>query len=327
MKKINYGILGPGRIATSYCRALEQSPTSRIYAVASRDGHRATEFARQFKAEKSYDSYEALANDPAVDIVYIATPHSFHEQHSILCLKNRKPVICEKPLALSAASAKRIVASARENKTFMMEGMWSRFNPAIIRAKRIIESGDIGEVRYVSADFGFQQPYDPTSRLYDPALAGGSILDVGVYPLFLALYILGRPDKVDAAAQLAPTGVDESCAISLSYAGGVMAQLFCSMQVETKKEAVIAATRGMIIIHTPWYKSMGLSVLRNNNEEKIPLPYNGNGFEFQIEETNRCLTDGLIESPLLTHEFTIMKAEVSDEIIRNAAVAYPADLL
>jgi predicted dehydrogenase len=327
MRALNYGILGPGRIAASYCRALEQSATSRIFAIASRDGHRATEFARQFKAEKSYDSYEALAMDPDVDVIYIATPHSFHEKHSILCLENKKPVVCEKPLALSAASARRIVESAREHRTFMMEGMWSRFNPAIIRAKQIIDSGDIGEVRYISADFGFQKPYDPTSRLYDPALAGGAILDVGVYPLFLALYILGRPDGIAATAQLAPTGVDESCSICLTYPGGVMAQLFCSMLVETKKEAVIAGTRGMIMIHTPWYKSMSLSVVRNNNEEKISLPYNGNGFEFQIEETNRCLINGLIESPLLTHEFTIMKAEVSDEIIRNAAVSYPSDIL
>jgi predicted dehydrogenase len=327
MRPLNYGILGPGRIAASYCRALEQSATSRIYAIASRDDHRASEFARQFKAEKSYSSYESLVEDPDVDIIYIATPHSFHEQQSILCLTNKKPVICEKPLALSAASAKRIIAASHENKTFMMEGMWSRFNPAIIRAKHIVDSGDIGEVRYISADFGFQKPYDPKGRLYDPALAGGSILDVGVYPLFLALYILGRPDGISAVAQLAPTGVDESCSICLTYPGGVFAQLFCSMLVETKKEAVIAGTKGMILIHTPWYKSMGLTIVRNNNEEKIPLPYNGNGFEFQIEETNRCLIDGLIESPLLSHDFTLMKAEISDQIISGAGVAYPSDIL
>jgi predicted dehydrogenase len=327
MEAINYGIIGPGRIAGAYARALEQSATSKIYAIASRDGNRAADFARQFKAEKSYDSYEALVADPNVDVVYIATPHSHHERQAILCLKNKKAVICEKPLALSAASARRIVAAAKENQTFMMEGMWSRFNPAIIHAKELIDAGEIGEVRYVSADFGFQKPYDPKGRLYDPALAGGAILDVGVYPLFLALYLLGRPDDIAVSAQLAPTGVDESCSITLKYKGGIFAQLFSSMLVETKKEAVIAGTRGMIHVHTPWYKSMGLTIIRNNNEERIPMPYEGNGFEFQIEETNRCLRDGLLESPLLNHEFTIMKAEVSDEIIRKAGVVYPSDLL
>jgi predicted dehydrogenase len=208
-----------------------------------------------------------------------------------------------------------------------MEGMWSRFNPAIIRAKQIIDSGEIGQVRHIAADFGFQKPYDPKGRLYSPELAGGAILDVGVYPLFLALYILGRPEEVSALAQLALTGVDESCSITLKYPDGVLAQLFCSMRVETKKEAVISGTQGMIVIHTPWYKSMGLTIVRNNNEEKIPMPYVGNGFEFQIEETARCLADSLTESPLLTYDFMTMKAEVSDEIIRKAGVVYPPELL
>jgi predicted dehydrogenase len=326
MKNINYGIIGPGRIAGSYCRALEQTPGSKIYAIASRDEHRAQEFAKERKAPKWYGSYEALARDPDVDVVYIATPHSFHEQQAILCLEHKKPVVCEKPLALSAASAKRIIAASRANKTFVMEGMWSRFNPAIIKAKELIDEGAIGQVRHLTADFGFQKPYDASSRLYDLSLAGGSILDVGVYPLFLALFILGRPDSISASAQLAPTGADESCAIALKYPGGVMAQLFSSMLVETKKEAVISGTKGMIILHTPWYKSMGLTLVRNNNEEEIPLPYAGNGFEFQIEEVNRCLAEGRIESSLLTHDFTIMKAEISDEILRQAGVVYPAHI-
>jgi predicted dehydrogenase len=204
-----------------------------------------------------------------------------------------------------------------------MEGMWSRFNPAIIHAKELIDAGEIGDVRYISADFGFQKPYDPKGRLYNPELAGGAILDVGVYPLFLALYLLGKPEDVAVSAQLAPTGVDESCSVTLKYPGGVFAQLFSSMLVETKKEAVIAGTKGMIFIHTPWYKSMGLSLIRNNNEERIPMPYEGNGFEFQVEETNRCLIEGRTESALLNHDFTIMKAEVTDEILRKAGVVYP----
>jgi predicted dehydrogenase len=323
MKTFNYGIIGPGRIAGSYCKALSQSSTSRIHAIASRDEHRAREFADRFKAVEWYGSYEELASDPDIDVVYIATPHSFHEQQTIMCLEHKKPVVCEKPLAVSAASARRIISASKANKTFMMEGMWSRFNPAVIKAKELIDDGQIGDVRHLSADFGFQKPYDPASRLYDLALAGGSILDVGVYPLFFALFILGRPGSISSSAQLAPTGADESCAVTLKYPGGVMAQLFSSMLVETKKEAVISGTKGMIILHAPWYKAMALTVVRNNEEERISLPYNGNGFEFQVEHVNQCLVEGKKESPLLTHDFTVMKAEVSDEIVRQAGVVYP----
>lgn len=323
MKIYRYGIIGPGKIANSFCKALQRNDRSQIYAVASRDGDRAKSFANDFGAPVHYDSYEAIAKDPNVDVIYIATPHSFHEEQAILCLKHHKPVVCEKPLTLSVASTKRIIDAAAKNKTFLLEGMWSRFNPCVKRAKEIIDNGAIGEVRFLSADFGFSKPYDPSTRLYDLKLGGGSILDVGVYPLFLALYILGRPDKILTSAHLAPTGADESCAFTLSYSFGATAQLFSSMVLETKKEAVIIGTSGTITIHTPWYKSMSLTVSKpGRRDELIELPYPGNGFEFQIEEVNRCLDEGWLESPLLPHSFSVMKAEVSDEILRQAGVHY-----
>ena len=323
MKTYNYGIIGPGRIAASYCKALQRSERVKIHAIASRDEERAKDFAKQFGASKTYSSYEAIADDPDVDVIYIATPHAFHAKQAIMCLDHKKPVVCEKPLTLDRASAVEVVDAARRNNTFMLEGMWSRFNPAVIRAKELIEAGTIGEVRHLTADFGFKKDYDPKSRLYDLGLGGGSILDVGVYPLFLALFILGKPDSVQATAHLAPTGADESCGFTLRYKYGATAQLFSSMIVETRKDAEICGTRGSIVIQTPWYKSMGLILSKEGTaEERIPLPFPGNGFEFQIDEVTRCLDHGLKESPLMTHDFTLMKAEISDEILRQAAVKY-----
>lgn len=323
MKTYNYGIIGPGRIATSYCKALQRSERVSIHGIASRDQQRAKDFAQQFGATKTYNDYESIAKDPEIDVIYIATPHAFHAEQAITCLRNKKPVVCEKPLTLDHATAQKIVQASRDNKTFLLEGMWSRFNPAVKMAKELIDSGTIGEVRHLTADFGFKKEYNPATRLYDLALGGGSILDVGVYPLFLALFILGKPDSIQTTAHLAPTGADESCGFTLSYKYGATAQLFSSMIVETRKDAEICGTRGSIVIQTPWYKSMGLLVAKEGQpQEHIPLPYPGNGFEFQIAEVTRCLDLGLTESPLMTHEFTLLKAQISDEILRQAGVNY-----
>lgn len=323
MKTYNYGIIGPGRIANSFCKALQRTERVNIYGVASRDTQRAKDFAQTFGATKTYSSYEAIAQDPDIDVIYIATPHVFHADQAITCLRNKKPVVCEKPLTLDHATTSKVVQAARDNKTFLLEGMWSRFNPAVRMAKELIEAGTIGEVRHLTADFGFKKDYDPKSRLYDLALGGGSILDVGVYPLFLALFVLGKPDSIQTNAHLAPTGADASCGFTLHYKYGATAQLFSSMIVETRKDAEISGTRGSIVIQTPWYKSMGLIVAREGQpEERIPLPYPGNGFEFQIEEVTRCLDLGLTESPLMTHEFTLLKALISDEILKQAGVKY-----
>ena len=323
MKTYNYGIIGPGRIAASFCKALQRSERVKIYGVASRDEQRAKDFATTFGATKVYNSYEAIASDPDIDVIYIATPHAFHAEQAIMCLNHKKPVVCEKPLTLDHATALKIVQAARDNKTFLLEGMWSRFNPAIRLAKELIDQGTIGEVRHITADFGFKKDYDPKSRLYDLALGGGSILDVGIYPLFLALFILGKPDTIQAVSKLAPTGADESCGFTLHYKYGATAQLFSSMIVETRKDAEICGTRGSIVIQTPWYKSQGLIVSKEGSpEERIPLPYPGNGFEFQIDEVTKCLDLDLLESPLMPHDFTLLKAQVSDEIIRQAGVKY-----
>ncbi|HMJ70958.1 MAG TPA: Gfo/Idh/MocA family oxidoreductase [Cyclobacteriaceae bacterium] len=323
MKTYNYGIIGPGRIANSFCKALQRSERVKIHGVASRDISRAKDFAKQFGAPKTYSSYEAIAKDPDIDVIYIATPHAFHAEQVLICLRNKKPVVCEKPLTLNHAAAEELVREAQANNTFLLEGMWSRFNPAVRMAKELIEAGAIGEVRHLTADFGFKKEYDPKTRLYALSLGGGSILDVGVYPLFLALFILGKPDEIKTVAHLAPTGADASCGFTLSYKYGATAQLFSSMIVETRKDAEICGTKGSIVIQTPWYKSMGLILSKEGQpDERIALPYPGNGFEFQIDEVTHCLDNKQIESKLMTHEFTLLKARISDEILKQAGVKY-----
>src|SRR4051812_31176436 len=208
MNPIRFGILGPGKIANRFADAFQYVPTAKVYAVASRDAGKAKEFAAKTGAEKSYGTYEALAEDPGVDVIYIATPHPYHYEQTLMCLKHRKAVLCEKPMSLNLRQTTEMINLAKTKKIFLMEGMWSRFFATTRKTLEIISSGAIGEVRFVNADFGFAGPVNVDSRLYDLALGGGAQLDVGVYPLFLSLLLLGKPNEVKAMSHLASTGAD-----------------------------------------------------------------------------------------------------------------------
>ncbi|HEY8936224.1 MAG TPA: Gfo/Idh/MocA family oxidoreductase [Cyclobacteriaceae bacterium] len=323
---INWGIIGPGKIANRFASAFSPFPEAKLYAVASRDIAKAKEFAQTYSITTCYDNYEALVNDPNVDVIYIATPHSFHHEQTLLCLKHKKAVLCEKPLTINHRLAKEMVNAARESNTFLMEAMWSRFFPTTIKAKQLIEQGAIGEVKYMRADFGFKGPYDPKSRLYDLALGGGAMLDVGVYPLFLSLYILGKPKEIKASVQLASTGADQTTNAIFTYADGSMANILSSIVIDTPKDAEIIGTEGTITIHTPWHKSMAITVKKTDGEEqRIDLPYEGNGFEYQVEEVMKCLQNNQKESFLMPLDFSLMMAEVSDEVRRQCGIKYPED--
>src|SRR5688500_1806251 len=196
MKTYKWGIIGPGKIAEKFGEALLNCPNTELWAVASRDKERARLFAIKYNASKYYDQYEDLVNDEEIDVVYVATPHTFHRSHALLCLEKKKAVLCEKPLSVNYQSALEMITVAKENKVFLMEAMWTRFLPAIREVIRLIESGEIGKVVFIRADFGFSFPDDKESRIYNMKLGGGSLLDIGVYPLFLALYLLGEPDAI-----------------------------------------------------------------------------------------------------------------------------------
>lgn len=323
-RKINWGIIGLGKIAGKVASSFSAVPNANLYAIASRDISKAKTFASQFPTvEHCYGSYDELINDTKVDVIYIATPHPFHHQQTLQCLNNKKGVLCEKPLALNYKSALEMVNAARNNKTFLMEAMWTRFFPATHKALEIINAGTLGDIKYLRADFGFKAAFDPHNRVFDLKLGGGAMLDVGVYPLFLALLVLGKPDEVKSFAHLSSTGADEITNAMLLYKNGSIVNILSASVVDTPKTAEIIGTLGTITLHTPWHKASALSVKMNDGtEQRFDLPYEGHGSSFQIQEVMNCLANNQTESKLMPLDLSLMMAEVSDEIRRQGGISY-----
>jgi predicted dehydrogenase len=334
MKSTVWGIIGPGRIANKMAGALTLAEGARLGAVASRNGDRARDFAAAHGADRWYDSYEQLAEDPAIDVVYIATPHGFHAEHALLCLRRGKAVLCEKPMALFNGQVREMVDAARGQGVFLMEAMWTRFLPVMEKTLELIREGRIGQVRYVRADFGFPAPFNPEGRLYDLRLGGGSLLDIGVYPLFLCLQLLGEPDAIRAAGRLAPTGSDETCHAILQYRDGRSAVISSTLTCPTSITAEIGGTEGLIQLPSPWYKNDHLILQRTGSgsgtgslgaPETFQLEPVVNGFEYQVREVMRCLEEGRIESPSMPHAFSLTMSRVMDAIRGQIGVKYPGE--
>ncbi|HEX7901007.1 MAG TPA: Gfo/Idh/MocA family oxidoreductase [Planctomycetota bacterium] len=320
MKKLRWGILGTGRIAGTFAEALAVLPEMELAAVGSRSAGSAKEFAAKHKVPRAHESYEALAKDD-VDAVYVATPHPCHRENAILCLRAGKAVLVEKPFAMNEREAREMVDVARKERRFLMEAMWTHFLPAIVRAEALVKKGAIGELLMVQADFGFRAPFDPKGRLFDPALGGGSLLDVGVYPVSLATRLLGEPAKIQSAAVLGKTGVDEQASMILEYAGGAQAVLSSAIRCETGHAAVLSGTEGRIRIEAPFWKSQKLMV----KEEAVDLPFRGNGYTHQALEVARCLVEGELESPRMSHAFSLSVMRTLDALRRPWGLRYPAD--
>ncbi|MBY0434711.1 MAG: Gfo/Idh/MocA family oxidoreductase [Cyclobacteriaceae bacterium] len=323
MKTWNFGVLGLGKIAKRFTDAFQYVPRARVHAVASRDGNKAREFAEAHHISTYYASYEELVSDPAIDIIYIATPHPFHHEQTLLCLHHKKAVLCEKPFAMNTRQVQEMISLGRRSNVFLMEGMWSRFFPSTHKALELVRSGAIGELQYLHADFGFVAPVNLDGRVYNPALGGGAQLDVGVYPMFLALLFLGKPDEIKAICQKTNTGADATTSALLRYSNGAIAHIMSSIVTDTPKEAHLMGTTGVITIHTPWHKSQQVTWRSNAGEKKeFSFPHSGNGFEFEIEEIVRCLDAGKTESELMPHSLSLMMAEVADEILQQGDIRY-----
>lgn len=326
MKETTWGIIGPGKIANKFAIALGMVEGARLGAIASRDAARGRDFASKHGVATVYDDYTSLAADPAIDAIYVATPHGFHAEHSILCLRHGKAVLCEKPLALNAVQAAQMIAAAHGNRAFLMEAMWTRFVPLMHSVMELVNSGQIGVVKYIRADFGFFGSFDPHGRLFDLRLGGGSLLDIGIYPLFLALQLLGKPAAITAFGRLSPTGSDETCHAILGYSDGATAVVSSTLACQTSLSAEIAGTEGMIRISSSWYKSDHYEWNRTGETPRVvQLEPMVNGFEYQIREVMECLNKGLIESPSLSHSFSLMMAQTMDEIRQQIGVRYHSD--
>lgn len=323
---IRWGILGTGAIAHTFAQGLRALPDAQLMAVGSRTQAAADRFGEAFGVPHRHGSYEALARDPEVDVIYVATPHPWHMENSLLCLDAGKAVLCEKPFTINADQARRVIQQAREKGLLLVEAMWTRFTPAMQAVRERIAQGAIGEVRMVGADFGFRAPLDPQGRLFDLALGGGSLLDIGVYPISLASMLLGKPNRIASLAHLGQTGADEQAAIILGFPDGQLAVLSSAIRTQTPWEAFIAGTEGLIKIPADWWRPQRFSILTEGKPEQVfEYPFTGNGYNYEAAETMRCLRAGLLESPIMPLDETLAIMETMDAIRAQWGLVYPGE--
>lgn len=329
MNKIRWGILGCGKIARKFASDLQWVKDTELAAVAARELSTAQNFAKDFPARHIHGSYEALVNNPEVDVIYVATPHGLHYEHVRLCLQHQKAVLCEKAFAINYQQAKEMISLAKAQRTFLMEAFWTRFLPHYQALKQLLAAGNVGTIRYVHAEFGFKPTPPFPQRLYDPHLGGGALLDIGVYPVFLALDVLGKPDRIEATMTPASTGIDEQCAIQFYYNTGAIAQLFCTFASNLATGADIAGDTGRIRLthrfHGPTAQVEYYPGIVDTRQVIATEKAKGNGYEYEAAHVNECLKKGLIESPVLTHDFTLLLMQTLDEIRMKAGIRYAVD--
>jgi len=323
---LRWGVLGPGVIAADFTKALHAHTTQRVVACGSRSAERAAAFAAEHGVERAHGSYEALVDDPGVDVVYVATPHSEHLEHALLAIAAGKHVLIEKPMAATADQARRIVVAAREAGVFAMEAMWTRYLPQTDIARQLLDDGALGEVRVVTADFGGNATYDPTGRLWNPALAGGALLDLGVYVVSWASFALGAPAGIIASGSLAPTGVDEQAALVLSTVSGAQALLSTTLRAGTPSLATISGSAGRIETDAPFWGPSGLRVHRADGSlaahwrDAYGRPHR-QGMSYEGAALARYVAEGRTESPLHSLDEAVSTLATIDEARRQLGAA------
>lgn len=326
---IRWGILGCGRIARKFASDLRLVQEAELTAVASRNMETAQQFAKEFPAKHIHDSYEALVNNNEVDVIYVATPHSHHHEHTILCLKHNKAVLCEKAFAVNTEQAKEVIGLAKERNVFLMEALWTKFLPHYNKMLNMIREGKIGELKSVIVNFGFRPQAPVPQRLFDPSLAGGTMLDIGIYNVFMALSILGKPDEIFATMNHAPTGVDEQCSVVFHYNNGAMAHLFSTFASNLATEADICGTKGRIRLTHRFYapdSTVEYYPKLVDSKEIIPVEKEeGWGYQFEARHVGECLRAGKTESDVMRFADTILLMETLDEIRRKAGIHYSVD--
>jgi len=327
MKTIRWGIIGAGNISSKFATALVKLEGTHITAVAARDLDRAKEFAKRFQIEKAYGSYEELAKDPDIDVIYIGTLHTEHKENAAMCIRNRKAVLCEKPFTLNQTDTKYLVDLAREYNVFLMEAMWTKCLPITKNVKRWIQDNLIGNVKYIRVTFGYQAKFNPESRLFNPLMGGGALLDVGIYPISYAINLMNKlPDHVTGSAYIGRTGVDEINTVSMSFCEGAVADLSSAVSANTGDDALIVGEKGMILVPYFWRAESALRYdTEGNLVEEISIPHAVNGYEYEAEEVNDCLREGHLESGTIPLADTINVMKIMDEIRKDWGVVYPQE--
>ncbi|MDI1465791.1 Gfo/Idh/MocA family oxidoreductase [Catellatospora sp. KI3] len=319
-RAIRWGILATGGIAARFAQDLAKVPGTVLAAVGSRTASSADTFAQRYGAARAHGSWEALAADPDVDIIYVATPHSHHHETALLCLRAGKPLLVEKAFTLDLATAQDLVSVARERELFLMEAMWTRTLPAILKAKQLLADGAIGEVVSVQASFGIGLDPGPEHRLRDPKLGGGALLDLGVYPVSFAQFLLGAPTQVRAWATLHPEGTDARTGMILGFDSGAVATLYCGVGGDVRMATITGSTGK---IDFPWgFHAPDRFVLHRDGAEPQQFDFDPTGLNYEAEEATRCLRAGRLESDLVPLSSTLAVMSTLDAVRAQIGVVY-----
>ena len=317
---LRWGVIGAGGIAAVFAADLELTDSGRVVAVGSRDLARAESFADRFAIPNRHGSYEALVADGDVDAVYVATPHPMHRAYAELALRAGKPVLLEKPFTVTAAQARELVALARERGLFLMEAMWTRFLPHVARIRELLAEGALGEIVTVIADHGQWFAEDREHRLFAPELAGGALLDLGVYPVAFASMVLGQPTGILSMVTPAFTGVDGQTSMLLGYASGAHAVLTCTLAAKSPTRAAIVGTRARIEVEGDFYAPSRFTLTSRDGEQvSFDGSREGRGLRFEADEVARCLREGLLESPLMPLDESVAIMETMEAVLAGAA--------
>ena len=333
-RPVRWGILSTGKIATSFVRDLALVEECEVVAVGARAQESADAFAAEHRIPTAYGDYRSLVEDPDVDVVYVGTPHALHREHVELALEAGKPVLNEKAFTLTAADTEHLIGLAREKGLFLMEAMWMRCNPLVRRLQQLLATGELGDVQQVRADLGFVVDKPPTDRLLDPALGGGALLDMGIYPLTFASLFLGEPSTMTAAAALSEAGADLNLTMGLGYDNGAVASLTASMTSWSPRTASIATTKGRIDVPAPFHHPDTVTWTSMSGDpdfdgpppaEEIHEPRLGAGYTHEALEVVRCLRNGELESPLVPLADTLALMRQMDRIRSQVGVRYAVD--
>mgnify|MGYP001828689032 CR=1 FL=1 len=325
-RPVRWGILGTGWIANQFAQGLAQLSDAELVAVGSRSAATAERFADAFQIPRMHASYRALAEDPDIDVIYVASPNPYHREHCLLCLEFGKPVLCEKPFALNTGQAEEVVALARQKQLFLMEAMWSRFFPLMHKVLGLLAEGAIGDVQMLVADLCIRFEFDPQDRRYALDLGGGALLDLGVYPISLASMIMGPPSQITTMVHLGQTGVDEQAGILLGYDQGQVSTIYTSLRVDSPVETILMGTKGQIRIHPWWIRPDRLTLSVKGREDTIiEMPYEGNGYQFEALEVINCLRAGKLESDLMPLDESLSIMRTMDAIRAQWGLRYPTE--
>lgn len=326
MKRYKWGILAPGKMSAKFTNGLKILPNAELYAVGSRSRERAQGFALEHGFQKYYGSYEELAADPEVDVIYIASPHSFHFEHTMLCLRNGKAVICEKAFGINSHEVEIMVNEAEKRGVFLMEALWPPFQPFYKKATEILESGILGDIKHLHGYFSFIPPFDPNDRKFNISLGGGSLLDIGIYPVIDSLTFLGMPDEIKASALFSETGSEESITAILRYDNKCMATVYSSFRTNIGIGCELLCRNGNMTVSRgrDMNQRVILSLHGRERQEFVFTPQ-AMGYHWEAEEVMKCLDENKKESSIVPHSFSINLIKILDRIRKSAGVVFPQD--